>query len=454
LSTPQDRKSAGVNHILLADLDNNGLQEIIFKLHPENSPDHSNTDEIHVYTSSGQPYQNWPYKFSKEYGYENNSIGFRNLMAFDVDGNGMKEVIGFAPKSNPATGYKIGVTMFIWNYDGTLRSGYPLEISDHPLANDISPVMADIDNDGSMEIGFFIDEGLEFKYIELDGTTVPGWPVSFLGQVWANNVSLADINRDGYIETIFGTRCLNGGANYSVNIFRHDGTWMPGWPKVFSDSIGIFSQISIADIDGDHYPDIIANLVAGDIIAWNYSGTLIAGFPKSINMPGINYGLILSPPAIGDIDGDGKANLVITSSVLESRLYVWNLAGDYSQLPLQWPMADHDPRCTLMTEGFNKTIGDYNGNRRSDILWRHSSTGQVYEMPVLGNTVLPGAVIHTEPNPSWQIVNVGDYNGDSKADILWHHSSTGEVYHFLMNGTVIQSINYLYTATDIGWKIQ
>ena len=37
---------------------------------------------------------------------------------------------------------------------------------------------------------------------------------------------------------------------------------------------------------------------------------------------------------------------------------------------------------------------------------------------------------------SWTIQGVGDFNGDGKADILWRHSS-GLVYIWLLDGTSI-----------------
>jgi hypothetical protein len=75
---------------------------------------------------------------------------------------------------------------------------------------------------------------------------------------------------------------------------------------------------------------------------------------------------------------------------------------------------------------------DFNGDDRSDILWRHSS-GAVYEWLLNGTTVAqhgsPG-----EASTDWTIVGVGDFNGDGNADILWRHSS-GTVVEWLLNGT-------------------
>ena len=53
--------------------------------------------------------------------------------------------------------------------------------------------------------------------------------------------------------------------------------------------------------------------------------------------------------------------------------------------------------------------GDYDGDFRHDLLWRNSSTGQVYLMRVNGTTVASGAVIYVEPNATWHVMGVHEY---------------------------------------------
>ena len=83
-------------------------------------------------------------------------------------------------------------------------------------------------------------------------------------------------------------------------------------------------------------------------------------------------------------------------------------------------------------------VGDFNGDCKSDILWRNSTTEQVYIWLMNGTTFAsngsPGS-----PTSDWVIQSVGDFNGDGKADILWRNSTTGEVYIWLMNGTTFAS---------------
>ena len=54
----------------------------------------------------------------------------------------------------------------------------------------------------------------------------------------------------------------------------------------------------------------------------------------------------------------------------------------------------------------------------------------------------------------WQIQQVGDFNGDGKADILWRHNTTGQLFMWLMDG--ISTIGYqpIGTVSDLGWQIQ
>jgi plastocyanin len=65
---------------------------------------------------------------------------------------------------------------------------------------------------------------------------------------------------------------------------------------------------------------------------------------------------------------------------------------------------------------------DFNGDGRSDILWRNTSTG--------GNIIWRSASSASQQAVSslptaWRVVGSGDYNGDGRADILWRNSSTG-----------------------------
>jgi hypothetical protein len=82
--------------------------------------------------------------------------------------------------------------------------------------------------------------------------------------------------------------------------------------------------------------------------------------------------------------------------------------------------------------------GDFDGDGKSDILWRHDS-GQVYIWEMNGLQVkMEGGVAHTAVPNDWHIQSVGDFDHDGKSDILWHHNS-GQVYIWEMNGLQVKA---------------
>jgi hypothetical protein len=98
------------------------------------------------------------------------------------------------------------------------------------------------------------------------------------------------------------------------------------------------------------------------------------------------------------------------------------------------------------------TRGDFNGDGKADILWRHSSG--LVDMWVMNGPTLVSANTHQYMiDLGWTIQGVGDFNGDGKADILWRHSS-GLVDMWLMDGPAIASANTHQYMIDLGWTIQ
>jgi hypothetical protein len=87
---------------------------------------------------------------------------------------------------------------------------------------------------------------------------------------------------------------------------------------------------------------------------------------------------------------------------------------------------------------------DYNNNGMSDLLWCNDVTGQVYEMPMNGSTVLPGAIINTFSNQDWNLIGKGDLDGDGKTDLLWQQTNTNYIFEMFMDGTTVKS-TYLWT---------
>jgi hypothetical protein len=92
--------------------------------------------------------------------------------------------------------------------------------------------------------------------------------------------------------------------------------------------------------------------------------------------------------------------------------------------------------------------GDFNGDGKVDLLWRNSATGNVIMWLMNGTQVIGSAFIGGDAN--WSIAQTGDFNGDTKSDILWRHSS-GVVIMWLMNGTQVTSSAAI--GGDANWTV-
>jgi hypothetical protein len=132
---------------------------------------------------------------------------------------------------------------------------------------------------------------------------------------------------------------------------------------------------------------------------------------------------------VGDFNGNCKSDILWRNSSTEEAL-IWLMNGT----TLSSSGSPGSPASAWSIQG----AGDFNGDGKADILWRNSTTGEVLIWLMNGTTISssgsPGS-----PSSAWSIQGIGDFNGDGKADILWRNSTTGEVLIWLMNGTTIAS---------------
>jgi hypothetical protein len=99
-----------------------------------------------------------------------------------------------------------------------------------------------------------------------------------------------------------------------------------------------------------------------------------------------------------------------------------------------------------------KGIGDFNGDGRSDLLWRDKATGITYTWLMNGAAVTSSGYTAAQGDNSWTIQGVGDLCGDGKADIVWRHTS-GALYIWQMNGTAVVSSSYL-PPISLEWAVK
>jgi FG-GAP-like repeat len=130
--------------------------------------------------------------------------------------------------------------------------------------------------------------------------------------------------------------------------------------------------------------------------------------------------------ATHDFNGDGKSDILWRDA--SGNIAMWLMNGGtissstlVGNLPTAWSIVGQR---------------DFNGDGKADILWRDTS-GNVVVWLMNGATITSTSLIGNVPT-TWSVVGTGDFNGDGKADILWRDSS-GNVAIWLMNGGTISS---------------
>jgi len=146
-----------------------------------------------------------------------------------------------------------------------------------------------------------------------------------------------------------------------------------------------------------------------------------------------------------DFNGDGKSDMLYRNDVT-GQVYIAGLNG-LSAGPVSG-FAVTVPNLAWQVVG----VADFNGDAKSDLLYWNNTTGEVYVYLLDGTTILGGAFAVTVPNLAWKIVGVADFNGDGKADILYRNDTTGQTYIYFMNGTATAGGGFVVTVS-LAWKV-
>ncbi len=191
-----------------------------------------------------------------------------------------------------------------------LEPGFPLPLGG---IGRTPPAIADVDADPFGEIIFATEEGLIYV-VNHDGTMVDGWPVALSEDIaWDAPVAVGDLNGDDELEIVVGT------AAGRVFAFRSDGTILPGWPVDLGTGADTFVSIGAL---GPPSPRSVVVCSGTVLRVYSHDGQDLS--PAW----GTAVGAYTSPAAIGDVDGDGTAEIVTRQP---GSIHVHRLGFDIAQ---------------------------------------------------------------------------------------------------------------------------
>lgn len=183
-----------------------------------------------------------------------------------------------------------------------------------------SPTLVDLDSDGTLELVFGAHDRRVWAVHGTTGQTVAGWPQSVTDKV-DSSASAADVDGDGRPELFIGTGTseAESGALYS---FQHDGAQrfrLQAADKVFP-APAVHSTPAIGDVDGTADLNVSFGTL-GLLSVWSVSsnGNVRGGceanveYPTGACWPFYTDDTVYSSPALADVEGDGVLDVLIGS---------------------------------------------------------------------------------------------------------------------------------------------
>ena len=306
-----------------------------------------------------------------------NQIGSGSPVIADIDNDGVLDIL--IPTANFASTGGI----YALNNDGSLKWKY--QTGDYGTY--ATPPMADIDGDGNLET-IFPSYGGKIVAVDDDGTEM--WSVD-KGSGGTRSV-IADVDGDGDLEVI-------AGAASATFMFDEAGT------ELWSASYRMLCDPAIADVDGDGHLEVVFSASGKFIVALDAEyGTLVwistlMGQDAQNNLAIIN-----------DINSDGKPDVVAGSR--DKNFYAFS-GADGTQL---WSYP-------VIGRSFSAAAADFDGDGFDDVVTTATKSdgveSYVYVLNGLDGSLLWQHNIigknaySTERSPS-----IADVNGDGTPDVV------------------------------------
>lgn len=373
--------------------------------------------------------------FPKGFSANANTKNFRNVALSDINGDGVEDILF-------AAGNRFMVVSnqeVLWTNSMTGVGIYP-------------PSIADIDNDGDLEIVQVTGgNGQKGKVYAMDhlGNNLPGFPKSYNDNWILTTAALSDLDGDQQMEIIFVERNPPGG---NIHVIKNDGTsWSKDWPLRLPGTPAITP--SVADIDNDGAKEIVVSSTTV-LYAFDLQGELEEGWP--VDNPDTKFSF--QSPILVDLDGDQDLEIVGASHGVKPEYYILHHDGTpYKTWPffvpeLEWTFST--PSIVTINEEQQILMSRPKNGETKDMLYAWNEAGDLQSgFPIESESGFQGiiSVANVDEDPEMEYI-FGSNRLDEQGFGFIHAANadgSGEVEGFplrpkgwtLMNGAALGDVD-------------